>query len=379
MSHGPELEKAKLNHSYPYLLPKSYDSISPCPPIAGIHLHRINCQIVRSVSSWSTGFLDTETVEESIHEAYIDAITRAKHYVYIENQFFISLARRNTSVRNLVCETLFKRIMRAHREGSVFRVYVVMPLLPGFEGEVGSPSGTALHAVTHWNYASICRGSEAILTMLKAAGVEDPSEYISFHGLRTHSVLHGELVTELIYVHSKLLIADDNLVICGSANINDRSMLGKRDSEIAVVIEDVEFEPGVMGGAPYQSGKYAGSLRKHLFREHLGQLQDHSADVSDPVSEHFYRGVWQCTATRNTQIYEEVFRCIPSDSVADFQSLRRYQEEPLLCYSDPLLARKKLEDVKGNLVNLPLQFLSSEVLTPNSASVEGIMPTALWT
>jgi hypothetical protein len=32
-----------------------------------------------------------------------------------------------------------------------------MPLLPGFEGEVGSPSGTALHAVTHWNYASICR------------------------------------------------------------------------------------------------------------------------------------------------------------------------------------------------------------------------------
>jgi len=39
----------------------------------------------------------------------------------------------------------------------VFRVYVVMPLLPGFEGEVGTPSGTALHAITHWNYASICR------------------------------------------------------------------------------------------------------------------------------------------------------------------------------------------------------------------------------
>lgn len=44
-------------------------------------------------------------------------------------------------------------------------------------------------------------------------------------------------VTELIYVHSKLLIADDSLVICGSANINDRSLLGKRDSEIAVLIQ----------------------------------------------------------------------------------------------------------------------------------------------
>jgi len=48
-------------------------------------------------------------------------------------------------------------------------------------------------------------------------------------------------VTELIYVHSKLLIADDRLVICGSANINDRSMLGKRDSEIAVIIEVCEY------------------------------------------------------------------------------------------------------------------------------------------
>lgn len=50
-------------------------------------------------------------------------------------------------------------------------------------------------------------------------------------------MLDGALVTELIYIHSKLLIVDDNLVIAGSANINDRSMLGDRDSEVALVIE----------------------------------------------------------------------------------------------------------------------------------------------
>ena len=33
------------------------------------------------------------------------------------------------------------------------------------------------------------------------------------------------------------MIVDDNLVICGSANINDRSLSGKRDSEIALVIQ----------------------------------------------------------------------------------------------------------------------------------------------
>lgn len=68
-------------------------------------------------------------------------------------------------------------------------------------------------------------------------GIEDPSQYVTFHGLRTHSNLGGEPVSELIYVHSKLMIVDDRVVICGSANINDRSMLGKRDSEVAVLIQ----------------------------------------------------------------------------------------------------------------------------------------------
>lgn len=39
--------------------------------------------------------------------------------------------------------------------------------------------------------------------------------YISITGLRTHAELEGKLVTELIYVHSKMLIADDNTVIIG--------------------------------------------------------------------------------------------------------------------------------------------------------------------
>ncbi len=39
-------------------------------------------------------------------------------------------------------------------------------------------------------------------------------------------------------MHSKLLIVDDRTVLIGSANINDRSMLGLRDSEIALVSKD---------------------------------------------------------------------------------------------------------------------------------------------
>lgn len=38
----------------------------------------------------------------------------------------------------------------------------------------------------------------------------------------------------MIYVHSKGMIVDDEYVILGSANINQRSMEGGRDTEIAM-------------------------------------------------------------------------------------------------------------------------------------------------
>lgn len=81
------------------------------------------------------------------------------------------------------------------------------------------------------------RGRDSLLERLQAAGITEPENYVTFHGLRNHAVLNGDLISELIYVHSKLLIVDDRLVICGSANINDRSMIGKRDSEVALLIE----------------------------------------------------------------------------------------------------------------------------------------------
>ena len=45
----------------------------------------------------------------------------------------------------------------------------------------------------------------------------------------------------MIYVHSKMMIVDDKRTIIGSANINDRSMLGSRDSELAVNLFNQNF------------------------------------------------------------------------------------------------------------------------------------------
>lgn len=46
----------------------------------------------------------------------------------------------------------------------------------------------------------------------------------------------GKPVSEIVYVHSKLMIVDDDWAILGSANINDRSMVGDWDSELAVIM-----------------------------------------------------------------------------------------------------------------------------------------------
>ena len=87
-----------------------------------------------------------------------------------------------------------------------------------------------------WQYDTICRGSDSLWQKL-LSHTNDPSQYIQFLGLRQHGRIneYSKPQTEIIYVHSKLMIVDDEVVLCGSANINDRSLLGDRDSEIAVI------------------------------------------------------------------------------------------------------------------------------------------------
>lgn len=146
--------------------------------------------------------------------------------------------------------------------------------------------------------------------------------------------------TELVYVHSKLMIVDDFSVIIGSANINDRSLLGKRDSELAIVVQDTHTVPSRMNGKDFQAGAFASSMRKSLFRwlicssfsstilmfeklsqcvalfcfddrEHLGVREnDTDIDITDPVCTEFYKNVWLKQASINTTVFDKVGLCI---------------------------------------------------------------------
>ena len=194
-------------------------------------------------------------------------------------------------------------------------------------------------------------------------------------------MLNGFPVTELIYVHSKLMIIDDKTVIVGSANINDRSMIGKRDSEVDVIITDESFDDGKMNGQTFPCGHYAGQLRKYLFREHLGLLEygDSGIDMTDPTIESFYKDVWQRLSLQNSNAFEEIFRCIPSNCIKTIGDFKKYNQGPALCRTNLKAALVKLKEIDGFLVDFPLEFLSKEILTPPPTSKEGFMPTSLWT
>ncbi|XP_023917910.2 phospholipase D zeta 2 isoform X1 [Quercus suber] len=337
-------------------------------------------QVIRSVSQWSAG---TSQPEDSIHSAYCSLIEKAKHFIYIENQFFISGLSGDEMIQNRVLEALYKRILKAHKEQECFRVIVVIPLLPGFQGGLDDSDAATVRALMHWQYRTISREKHSILHHLNVLLGSKTHDYISFCGLRSYGRLFdgGPVATSQVYVHSKLMIIDDRLALIGSSNINDRSLLGSRDSEIGVVIEDKEFLDSSMNGEPWQAGKFSYSLRCSLWSEHLGIPAGETSQICDPVADSTYKDLWLATAKENTIIYQDVFSCIPNDHIhsraALRQSMAHWKEklghttidlgiapEKLESYengelklTDPL---ERLKSIRGFLVSFPLDFMCQE-------------------
>ncbi|KAJ3475282.1 hypothetical protein NLG97_g9513 [Lecanicillium saksenae] len=225
-------------------------------------------QILRSASNWSLGLEETE---HSIQTAYVKMIEDSDHLVYIENQFFISSTEAyNTRIVNRIGDAIVHRIVRAHENGENWRCIILIPLMPGFQNTVDEQEGTSVRLIIMCQLQSICRGENSIFGRLRAAGI-DPQDYIDFFSLRQWGIMSTDaLVTEQLYIHAKAIIVDDRVALIGSANINERSMVGHRDSEVAAIVRDTDMIWSTMGGKPYQVGRFAHTLRMRLMREHLG-------------------------------------------------------------------------------------------------------------
>ncbi|THG97034.1 hypothetical protein EW026_g4898 [Hermanssonia centrifuga] len=192
-------------------------------------------QICRSAGPWSMGTPDR--IECSIQNAYLKAIQLSEHFVYIENQFFItSTVVNEVKIENKIGDAIVHRIIRAHNEGTPFKVCIVIPLLPGFT-----------FPVDHSDASAVC-------------------------------------------------IVDDRLAIIGSANINERSQRGDRDSEVAAVIRDTDMMDCTMAGKPFKVGRFAHTLRIRLMREHLGvdvdAMYEEDLMANEPVQALYEQKEW---------------------------------------------------------------------------------------
>ena len=403
--------------------------------LGGIQEADIPCQLVRSCTKWSHGV----ATEHSIANAYISVIENSRHFVYIENQFFITATSdEQKPVKNKIGAAIVDRILRAARAEEKYKVIVVMPAVPAFAGDLREEASLGTRAIMEFQYNSINRGGHSIMECVADAGF-DPTQYIRFYNLRNYDrinvsgsmraveqasgvdysaasyehdqivelpaertstsqsnyqqyqqaiakdkhspnsnwdtvsscyMLHGPplssipwtpnpnpiyteldaFVSEELYVHSKVLIADDRIAICGSANLNDRSQLGDHDSEIALIIQDSTPLPSTMDGHPYQASRFAATLRRQLFRKHLGLLpaQDMQRPdanfepiglapniydygtpedniVSDPLADGFLN-LWNSRARTNTDAFARVFHPVPHDSVRTWKDYETYYE-----------------------------------------------------
>lgn len=181
-------------------------------------------------------------------------------------------------------------------------------------------------------------------------------------------------IQEELYPHDKVLIVDDRIAVCGSSNINDRSQLGYHDSELSIVMEDTNMIDSVMDGKLYQAGFHAATLRRNLWKEHMGlitaqpldasddpnaqppedcmndiQMDEYYQFVEDPLNEDVWK-MWTERATVNTEVFRHLFHvsflllqvgstCLSFTRTARVLSIAKsyFKACPVLCSALPAL------------------------------------------
>ncbi|KAL8253721.1 hypothetical protein R6Q59_031942 [Mikania micrantha] len=234
-------------------------------------------------------------IDMSIHTAYVRAIRTAQHFIYIENQYFLGSSynwatHKSLGANNLIPMEIALKIANKIRANERFAVYIVIPMWPE-----GNPTNSATQQILLWQHNTMNMMYEVIYKALQETGLEneyEPQDYLNFFCLGTRESsqgippnLNGKISFApntpqalsiasrrfKIHVNSKGMIVDDEFVILGSANINQRSLEGTRDTEIAMGAYQPHHTWAHKGSSP--TGQIYG-YRMSLWAEHVGELEN---------------------------------------------------------------------------------------------------------
>jgi len=220
-------------------------------------------QMCKVTLSGTNMWMGTATTVQDSYTTFLSMIRNAKRFVFIENQYFSSdfpssspecqHAHDRTSAvlysgaTNRVAEVLLDRIKHAALLKENFSVAIIFPL--------GTEPGSF-----YPNLRGAYCFEQTVEDFWKAHALEsDWRDYLSFfflaNAVRVEKQFGGPAAAFYgIFTHTKAMVVDDEISYLGSANINDRSLLG-RDAEVGITT---------------WGGSFPKQLRETLLKHHAG-------------------------------------------------------------------------------------------------------------
>nr|GMD56444.1 phospholipase D delta-like [Ipomoea batatas] len=263
---------------------------------------------------------------------------------------------------HLIPMELALKVVSKIRAKEQFAVYVVMPMWPE-----GDPKSATMQEILYWQSQTMQMMYQVIAQEIKYMQLDaHPSDYLNFYCLGNREEVPSSVaeffsatdkVTDsfkfqrfMIYVHAKGMIVDDEYVIIGSANINQRSMAGSKDTEIAMGAYQPHHTWATKQGHP--RGQIYG-YRMSLWAEHLGTIEK---CFNEP-------GKVKCVKKVN-EVAQENWRKYTDENFNRLQGhLLKYplevKEDGTVC---PLPGNENFPDIGGKVIGTPSAALP-DVLT----------------
>jgi len=267
-------------------------------------------------------------IDSSVHRAYVHYIRQAEHAIYMESQYFLSSSHlwpESNSIKciNLVAAEITWKICEKISSSERFAVYIVLPMWPE-----GLPESNSVQEILHWQHLTFEGMYKRIAQAIGRKKQDDDNfdaqvtDYLNFYCLATRETTEGSEATRapreksqeevlhqsrrhLVYVHSKMMIVDDAVVLVGSANVNQRSLDGTRDTEISQAC----WQPGYCATKDSVPRGDVHGFRLHCWGHLMGCVDD---SFRDPSS-------LDCVRRVNS-IATENYECFINDEACDMTS-----------------------------------------------------------
>ena len=269
-------------------------------------------------------------IDNSVQRGLIHHIRNAQHCLYIETQYFLGSAflweeHQTQRCCNLIPAEITWKICEKIEAGERFVAYIVVPMWPE-----GLPDAMSVQDILFYQYqtmqsmyiridAALKRRKE----LLTKAGQKDelsdvkPSDYLNFYCLVNRETNKGgeddisikyplnRTRRHLVYCHSKMTIVDDSVAMIGTANMNQRSLDGNRDSELILA----SWQPSHLASHDSVAKGEVHAFRLHCFAHLTGVMEDVFRDPSS----------LECVRRVN-DIAEKTWKLYCQDEVCDLKS-----------------------------------------------------------